>query len=85
VRFSLIYAPTPYSAVSLLHPPAPTPIKIGFGAVRCGLVQCGFVVLLIVSLKLTLTPNNDDMMTNLLVQAKALNHATITMQTSLIV
>ena len=30
------------------------------------------------------TPN-DDMMTNLLVQAKALNHATITMQTSLIV
>ena len=37
--FIWIYAPTPYSAVFLLH--APAPIKIGFGAVRCGLVWCG--------------------------------------------
>jgi hypothetical protein len=36
-----IYAPTPYSAVFLLHAPAPAPIKIGFGAVRCGLMWCG--------------------------------------------
>jgi hypothetical protein len=33
--FLRIYAPTPYSAVFLLHAPAPTLIKIGFGAVRC--------------------------------------------------
>jgi hypothetical protein len=39
--FLLIYAPTPYSAVFLLHAPAPASIKIGFGAVRFGLVQCG--------------------------------------------
>jgi hypothetical protein len=40
--FLRIYAPTPYSAVFLLHAPAPapTPIKIGFGAVRFGLVWC---------------------------------------------
>ena len=37
--FFQIYVPTPYSAVFLLH--APTPIKIGFGAVQCGLVWCG--------------------------------------------
>ena len=39
--FLLIYAPTLYSAVYLLHAPAPTPIKIGFGEVRCGAVRCG--------------------------------------------
>jgi hypothetical protein len=40
--FLWIYAPTPYSEVFLLHAPAPAPapIKIGFGAVRCGLVWC---------------------------------------------
>ena len=38
--FFRIYVSTPYSAVFLLHAPAPTPIKIGFGAVRCGLVWC---------------------------------------------
>ena len=37
--FLWIYAPTPYSAVFLLHAPAPTFIKIGFGAVRFGLVR----------------------------------------------
>ena len=36
--FLLIYAPAPYSAVFLLHAPAPAPIKIGFGAVWCGVV-----------------------------------------------
>jgi hypothetical protein len=39
--FLWIYTPTPYSAVFLLHAPTPAPIKIGFGAVRCGLVWCG--------------------------------------------
>ena len=41
--FLRIYVPTPYSAVFLLHAPAPVPasIKIGFGAVRLGLVRCG--------------------------------------------
>jgi hypothetical protein len=39
--FLRIYAPTPYSVVFLLHAPAPAPIKISFGAVRCGLVWCG--------------------------------------------
>ncbi len=39
--FLLIYASTPYSAVFLLHTPAPASIKIGFGAVWFGLVQCG--------------------------------------------
>jgi hypothetical protein len=39
--FLRIYAPTLYSAVFLLLAPAPAPIKIGFGAVRCGLVWCG--------------------------------------------
>ncbi len=34
--FLRIYAPTPYSAVFLLHEPAPAPIKIGFGMVQCG-------------------------------------------------
>ena len=34
--FLRIYAPTPYSAVFLLHAPAPAPIKIGFDTVRCG-------------------------------------------------
>ena len=44
----LIYdAPTHYSAVFLLHAPTPAPIKIGFGAVRCG------AVLAVVSVKLT--------------------------------
>jgi hypothetical protein len=36
--FLWIYTPTPYSAVFLLHAPTPAPIKIGFGAVQCGLV-----------------------------------------------
>jgi hypothetical protein len=36
--FLWIYAPTPYSAVFLLHASAPAPIKIGFGAVWCGAV-----------------------------------------------
>jgi hypothetical protein len=39
--FLRIYAPTPYSAVFLLYAPAPALIKIGFGAVRFGLVWCG--------------------------------------------
>ena len=39
--FLQIYAHTSYSTVFLLHAPAPAPIKIGFGAVRCGLVCCG--------------------------------------------
>jgi hypothetical protein len=38
--FLLIYVPTPYNAVFLLHAPAPVPIKIGFGAVRCGSCDC---------------------------------------------
>ena len=38
--FLQIYAPTPYSAVFLLHAPAPAPIKIDFGVVRCGLMWC---------------------------------------------
>ena len=44
--FLWIYAPTPYIAVFLLHAPTPTPtpIKIGFGAVRCGLVWCGLTI-----------------------------------------
>jgi hypothetical protein len=37
--FLRIYAPISYSVVFLLH--APASIKIGFGAVRCGLVWCG--------------------------------------------
>jgi hypothetical protein len=37
--FLLIYAPKPYSAVFLLHTPAP--IKIGFDIVQCG--SCGFL------------------------------------------
>ena len=36
--FFLIYVPTHYSAVFLLH--APTPIKIGFGAMQFNLVRC---------------------------------------------
>jgi hypothetical protein len=39
--FLRIYAPTPYSAVFLLQAPAPTPIKINFGAAQCGLVRYG--------------------------------------------
>ena len=40
--FLRIYTPTSYSAVFLLYAPAPAPIKIGFGAVRFGLVRsCG--------------------------------------------
>ena len=39
-NFLQIYAHTLYSAVFLLHAPAPTAIKIGFGAMRCGLVWC---------------------------------------------
>jgi hypothetical protein len=38
--FFKIYAPTPYSVISLLHTLAPAPIKIGLGAVRCGAVWC---------------------------------------------
>ena len=45
--FFLIYVPTHYSAVFLLHASAPAPIKIGFGVVRCG------AVLAVVSVKLT--------------------------------
>ena len=38
--FLRIYAPTPYSAVFLIHAPAPAPaaIKIDFGVVRFGAV-----------------------------------------------
>ena len=36
-----MHAPTSYSAVFLLHAPAPAPIKIGFSAVKCGAVLCG--------------------------------------------
>ena len=39
--FLRIYVLISYNAVFLLHAPAPTFIKIGFGAVRCGLVWCG--------------------------------------------
>ena len=39
--FLWIYAPILYSVVFLLYALTPTPIKIGFGAVRCGLVWCG--------------------------------------------
>jgi hypothetical protein len=44
--FLPIYAPTSYSVVFLLHALAPTPIKIGFGAVWFGLVwcRCGFAI-----------------------------------------
>ena len=34
--FLWIYAPTSYIAVFLLRAPTPASIKIGFGAVRCG-------------------------------------------------
>ena len=34
-----MHAPTPYSAVFLLHTPVSAPIKIGFSVVRCGAVQ----------------------------------------------
>ena len=44
--FLRIYASTPYSAVFLLHAPAPAPIKIGFGTVRCSLVWCSVVAVL---------------------------------------
>jgi hypothetical protein len=44
--FLQIYAPTPYSAVFLLHTHALAPIKIGFGAVWFGLVRCGVGVVL---------------------------------------
>ena len=44
--FLWIYTPILYSAVFLLHAPTPTPIKIGFGAVRYGLVRCGVGVVL---------------------------------------
>jgi hypothetical protein len=39
--FLRIYAPTPSSAVFLLHASAPAPIKIGFGMARCSAVWCG--------------------------------------------
>ena len=39
--FLRIYAPTPYSAVFLLHTPAFAPIKIDFGTMRC---RCGLAV-----------------------------------------
>ena len=42
--FLRIYAPTPYSAVFLIHAPAPAAIKIGFGVVRCGAVWCSFAI-----------------------------------------
>jgi hypothetical protein len=35
--FLQIYAPTPYSAVFLLHALALSPIKIGFDLVRCSI------------------------------------------------
>ena len=38
--FLRIYASTPYSTVFLLYAPTFAPIKIGFGAVRFGLMQC---------------------------------------------
>ena len=44
--FLWIYAPTPYSAVFLLHALASTSIKIDFGAVQFGLVRCGVGVVL---------------------------------------
>ena len=44
--FLRIYAPTPYSAVFLLHAPASASIKISFGAVRFGLVRCSVGVVL---------------------------------------
>ena len=39
--FLRIYAPTPYSAVFLLHTLAPAPIKISCSAVWCG--SYGFI------------------------------------------
>ena len=39
--FLLIYGPTPYSEVFLLHTPTPVSIKISFGVVRFDLVRCG--------------------------------------------
>ncbi len=39
--FLQIYAPTPYSAVFLLHALTPASIKIGFGAVQFNLARCG--------------------------------------------
>ncbi len=39
--FLRIYAPTPYSAVFLLHALALAPIKIGWGAVWCD--SCDFL------------------------------------------
>jgi hypothetical protein len=39
ISWSRHCAPTLYNAVFLLH--APAPIKIGFGAVRCGLMWRG--------------------------------------------
>ena len=39
--FLRIYALILYNAVFLLHAPAPAPIKIVFGVMRCGLVWCG--------------------------------------------
>ena len=46
MRFSAVFllhapAPTPFSAVFLLHAPAPAPIKIGCGLVRCGSIRYG--------------------------------------------
>ena len=35
-----MHAHIPYSVVFLLHAPAPTSIKIGFGAVRCYSCSC---------------------------------------------
>ena len=35
-----MHAPTPYSAVFLLHAPALASIKIGFGVVRCSSCSC---------------------------------------------
>ena len=41
MQFSLDLCTYTLCAVFLLHAPALAPIKIGFGAVRCGLVRCG--------------------------------------------
>ena len=37
--FFLIYVPTLYNAVFLLHALVPVPIKIGFDAVRCSAMR----------------------------------------------
>ena len=43
--FLRIYTPTTYNAVFLLHAPIPASIKIGFGAVWCGLANWAGLIL----------------------------------------